>query len=95
MYDTLKELIKPELILLIPVLYFVGKALKKSAIADKHIPWILGTVAVFLSFLFVLATTQISNWQEVIMMIFVSFTQGVLCAGASVYINQIIKQNKK
>ena len=36
MYDMLKELIKPELIVLIPVLYLVGAGLKKSAVQDRQ-----------------------------------------------------------
>ena len=38
MYEMLKEMIKPELLVLIPVLYIFGTALKKSQISDKHIP---------------------------------------------------------
>ena len=37
--ETMKELIRPELLVLIPVLYFTGMDLKKSAsVLDKHIP---------------------------------------------------------
>ena len=95
MYEMIKELIKPELIVLIPVLYLIGVALKKSQIADKHIPLILGTTSVVLSLLFILATSTIGSWQEAIMAVFVGLTQGVLCAGASVYANQLVKQSGK
>lgn len=95
MYEMLIDFIKPELIVLIPVLYLLGIALKKSQIADKHIPSILGMTAVVLSLLFVLATSVIGSWQETIMAVFLGLTQGILCAGASVYFNQIIKQSKK
>lgn len=41
--ETMKELIRPELLVLIPVLYFTGMGLKKSAsVLDKHIPLLLG-----------------------------------------------------
>ena len=95
MYEMLKEFIKPELIVLIPVLYLAGVNLKKSEIADKNIPWILGTCSVVLCTLFILATTTIDGWQEALMAIFSSLTQGVLCAGASVYVNQLVKQSGK
>ena len=37
--ETMKELIRPELLVLIPVLYFTGMGLKKSvSVLDKHIP---------------------------------------------------------
>ena len=42
MYEMLKEFIKPELLVLIPVLYLFGAALKHSSVADKHIHLIVG-----------------------------------------------------
>ena len=95
MYEMLKEFIKPELLIMIPVLYLIGMALKKSQVADKHIPWILGIASVILSLLFVVSTSVINSWQETLMIIFTGTTQGILCAGASVYINQLVKQSGK
>ena len=95
MYEVLKEFIKPELLVLIPVLYLFGMALKKSQVADKHIPWLLGVFSVILSFLFIGATSVIEGWQETLLAIFSGLTQGILCAGASVYVNQIVKQSGK
>ena len=95
MYELIKEFIKPELVVLIPVLYLVGVALKKSNVLDKHIPWLLGSVAITLSLLFVGATSTINGYQEALIAIFTGLTQGVLCAGASVYVNQIAKQYNK
>ena len=95
MYEMLKEMIRPELLVLVPVLYIYGIALKKSRVADKHIPWLLGICSVVLSLLFLAATTEISRWQDGLLAVFSGVTQGVLCAGASVYVNQIVKQRKK
>ena len=95
MYEMLKEFIKPELLVLIPVLYLFGMALKKSQVADKHIPWLLGVASVVLSFIFIIATSVINGWQEALMAVFLGLTQGVLCAGASVYVNQLVKQSGK
>ena len=95
MYDLLKEFIKPEILILVPVLYLLGLALKKSAVADKHIPFILGMAGVFLALIFVAATSAFSGWQSVLMGVFSGITQGALCAGASVYVNQLVKQKKK
>lgn len=90
------EYIKPELILIIPVCYLIGYAIKNSEMGvDKWIPFILGGVSIVLCTLYILATSPISNYQEVLMAIFVSITQGVLTAGCSVYINQLIKQYNK
>lgn len=87
-----QQFIKPELLILIPVLYLVGIAIKKSNIADKHIPWILGVAGVILSVIYLISTEPIHGAQEVATALFTAITQGILCAGASVYINQIAKQ---
>ncbi|MCQ2478916.1 MAG: phage holin family protein [Clostridia bacterium] len=87
--------IKPELLILIPVLYLIGEAIKKSNIADKHIPLILGAAGVVLSGIYLFAVEPISGAQAVATALFTAFTQGVLVAGASVYADQIIKQAGK
>ena len=91
----LNEYIKPELLVLIPVLYLIGTAVKKSKIADKFIPWILGGVSVALSALWILATSFPANAAEAALAVFTAITQGVLIAGASVYVNQLVKQTGK
>lgn len=93
--EMLKSFIKPELVILIPVLFIIGKAIKNSEIKDKFIPLILGIVSIVLCSLYVYGTTDIANSKEFIMSIFVVITQGVLVAGASVYADQLIKQAKK
>ena len=89
------EYIKPELLVLIPVLYLIGMAVKKSNIADKNIPWILGGVSVALSALWILATAFPATAADAALAIFTAITQGVLIAGASVYVNQLVKQTGK
>lgn len=89
-----QEFIKPELLILIPVLYLIGTAIKKSKIDDRFIPLILGAVGVLSAAVYVIATESLNSAQTIATAVFTAFTQGVLCAGASVYINQIIKQTK-
>lgn len=91
----LNEYIKPELLVLIPVLYLIGTAVKKSKVADKFIPWILGGVSVALSALWIFATAFPATAAEAALVVFTSITQGVLIAGASVYVNQLVKQTGK
>ena len=91
----LKELIKPELIILIPVLYVVGIGLKKSKLSDTLIPLILGGIAIVLSSAWVIATSDISTLRDIAYALFISVTQGILSAGASVYVNQLYVQSKK
>ena len=89
------EYIKPELLVLIPVLYLIGVAVKKSKIADKFIPWILGGVSVALSALWIVATSYPATTADAALAVFTAITQGVLLAGASVYVNQLVKQTGK
>lgn len=94
--EMLKEFIRPELLVLIPVLYFIGIGLKSAeAFADKHIPLALGAVGVALAALWVVATSTIASPQDGALAVFTAIVQGVLVAGASVYINQLIKQSQK
>lgn len=90
-----QEFIKPELLILIPVLYLVGMAIKKSNVADKNIPWILGVCGVILAGIYLFATEDVIGSQAVATALFTAITQGILCAGASVYVDQLIKQSKK
>ena len=91
----LKEFIKPELLILIPVLYIVGIGLKKSKLSDTLIPLVLGGIAIALSAAWVIATSDISTLKDIAYVLFVSVTQGILSAGTSVYVNQLYVQSKK
>lgn len=87
-----QEFIKPELLILIPVLYFIGMGIKKSSVRDTLIPLILGGAGVALSAIYLFAAEPITGSQAVFTAIFTAITQGVLCAAAAVYTNQLIKQ---
>ena len=65
-----KEFIKPELIILIPVLYCIGAGIRKSALRNAIIPFILGGAGVVLSAIYLFASEPISNAQEVATAIF-------------------------
>ena len=94
--EVLKEYIKPELIVVAIVLYFVGMGIKNTElIKDKYIPIILGILGVIISAIYIIATSQINGYQEVLTVIFTAIVQGILVAGAAVYVNQIIKQKNK
>ena len=56
-----KEYIKPELIILIPVLYVIGAGIKKcKRISDNCIPLILGIIGTILSALWVFCDIYVS-----------------------------------
>ena len=90
--ENLMNYIKPEMMVLVVVLYFVGLALKKSSVSDRLIPLLLGLCGVLLALLWVLATSDIAGWQSGLMAAFTAIVQGILVAGCSVYANQIYKQ---
>lgn len=94
--EQIMNYIKPELVVVAAVLYFVGMGIKKTEyIKDKYIPMLLGIIGVILCAIWVFATCTCTNAQEIAMAVFVSITQGILVAGASTYINQLIKQKNK
>ena len=90
-----QKYIKSELLILIPVLYFIGIGLKKSKIPDKLIPLILGLASIALSSIWTFATSEVTSPKDIALAIFISITQGILLAGASVYVNQLYVQAKK
>ena len=88
--------VKPELIVVAIVLYIVGVALKKAqGVKDNAIPFILGAGGIILSAIWVLANSPLGTAQEVLMAVFTSIVQGILVAGLSTYVNQLIKQAQK
>lgn len=90
-----KNYIKTELLILVPVLYYVSIGLKKSKMPDRWIPLTLGFVSIALSAIWVLSTERILNVNQFFAAGFTSITQGVLVAGASVYVGQLAEKREK
>lgn len=81
--------IKPELIILVAVIYILGIVFKQTnIIKDKHIPLVLIVIGIVLATLWVLATTEFATTQDMFMAIFVAVTQGILVSAGAVGINQ-------
>ncbi len=96
LFEVIKEYVKPELLIVAIVLFFVGKGIKKSeVIKDKYIPIILGIIGVVISAIYVVATSEIAGYQSILMMIFTAIVQGIILAGLAVYANENITQLKK
>ena len=88
--------ILPELLILVPVLYALGFALKNSKkFADENIPLTLGACGIVLAFVYILSTQPLTSTQAVGSAIFAALTQGVLVAATAVFSNQVIKQGQK
>lgn len=94
--QVIQNYIKPELLVVAIVLYFIGMGIKNTEkINDKYIPIILGVFGVIISAIYIVATSIFNGYQSVLMAIFTAIVQGIMVAGLSVYANQLIKQTQK
>lgn len=94
--EQIMNYVKPELLVVSVVLYFIGMGLKQAqAVKDKYIPLFLGGAGILLCAVWVLATSPLGTGQDIAMAVFTSIVQGILVAGLSTYINQIVKQSSK
>lgn len=94
--EQIMNYVKPELIVVAIVLYFLGMWFKQAAfIKDKYIPLVLGIIGIFVCGIWVTATASFAAAQDIAMAVFVTIVQGILVAGLSTYVNQIVKQSSK
>lgn len=94
--EQITNYVKPELVVVAIALYFVGMALKQTqAVKDKYIPLILGGISIVICAMYVFATSACSTPRDIVMAIFTAIVQGILVAGLSTYVNQLIKQTNK
>ena len=89
------EYIRSELLLLIPVLNTVGAVLTPRRVPARGIPLLRGGLGILLSAVRVLSTTSVRTAQETAGAVFTAVTQGILLAGASVYVHQLYVQSQK
>ncbi|MEG2931305.1 MAG: phage holin family protein [Ruthenibacterium sp.] len=91
--ENVQQYISPELLIIVPVLFLIGTQLKRiPKFPNSKIPLTLGGIAVALSILYTFSTVPLNSVQEVLKALFIALTQGLLCAGSSVYTHQLIKQ---
>ena len=62
---------------------------------DKYIPLINGAVGIVICAIYVFATCVCTGSQDIALAVFTAITQGILVAGLSTYVNQIVKQTGK
>lgn len=87
------EFIKPELLSLILVGYFIGLALKNSEkIQDWTIPFIIGGVNIVLAVVYLFSVSDLLDSRKIAALVFTGFVQGALTAAGAVYGNQLKKQ---
>lgn len=95
--EEIMTYIRPELVILIPVLMLIGKAIKNASwIKDEGIPFILGTVSILITSIWVLAVTDVQGgWQHILGCVFDILVQGILLAGTATWGHQCYKQGTK
>lgn len=92
----LSSFILPELLILVPVLYALGYALKRNKkFTDESIPLVLCICGIILAFMYIVTTQPLNTKQALASAIFTAFTQGILAAATAVLSNQLIKQGEK
>lgn len=90
------DYIKPGLIVVAIILYFIGIWLKQSTLLlDKYIPLVVGFIGIVICGIWVIATSRFITGQDIALGLFTAIVQGILVAGLSTYVNQIIKQINK
>lgn len=96
-YEALVQYIRPELVIVTIVLYFIGNALRQCPyVKNELIPFVLGIISIFICAIYILAVDPVEGgYQQVLIAIFSIIIQGVCCAAASVYGDQLVKQSLK
>ena len=79
--------IKPELLIVSVLLYGLGVILKKSKLKDNYIPLILGCIGIVVGIVY---CGVVEGWS--IGGVVTGAVQGLLVAGSSTHIHQVIKQ---
>lgn len=93
--EEVRQYIQPELLTTIPILYVIGMQLKRSKkFPDSKIPVTLGIISIALSILYTFSTVPLHSVQNILQALFTGVTQGLLCAGTSVYTHQLMKQGR-
>ncbi len=88
-----KEFIKPELLILVPVLWFIGIVIKAMPkVSNWLIPFILMALGIILTTSYILGTDLPIVGRMIGNFIFSAVTQGVLVAAGAVMVDQVIKQ---
>ena len=75
-FETLQHYIEPQLMIIIPMLWGIGMAVKKSSIHNKYIPLILMTSSCVVSMLHLMSNRIILTSQDISSCLFAAITQG-------------------
>ncbi|MDD4125377.1 MAG: phage holin family protein [Eubacteriales bacterium] len=90
----LNEYISPSLLVLLPILYACGGALKKSKLADWKIPFVLGGAGIAFACIWLLAENYPAGIHDLLKALLAGFSQGLICAAVTVYAHNLVTQYK-
>lgn len=94
--ENMIEFVKPELTIVILVLWILGYFLKNAkTVKDNLIPFVLLVVGIGVAALWVFATSALGTPQDLALALFAAITQGVVVTGVAVLGNQLVKQAQK
>lgn len=93
--EELMKYIQPELIVLVPICYFLGQSIKNAGVRGAYVPFINTAVSIVLASLWVIARCPIRTYQEIALAIFTAIVQGALCSAGATLSYEMMKQNKK
>lgn len=89
--DFALQYIDPQFAILVVILYCAGNAIKRTHAVDcRWIPLLLTGIGTALAALSIFGSGKTS----IASALYQAFGQGILCAGMSVYLNQVLKQIK-
>ena len=89
MEETIIQWIQPELLVLVPVLYFAGAGLRQTRLPARWAGLALGAMGVGLSLLYLLAACPGGGGAA---LAFAALTQGILCAGCSALAGRLLRR---
>jgi hypothetical protein len=85
--------IDAEMLVLVPVLYIIGLMIKNTEkVANKYIPILLGLIGLISGVAWSMAG---AGGTVNVVVVANGVIQGILCAGAAVFANQLFKQAKE
>ena len=91
--EQITEYLKPELLSVAVILFFIGKWLARlQAVREPYIPLIKCGIGIALCAVWVLASCPLSSGPEIAMAVFTAVVQGVLAAGLSTFLGRVAGQ---
>lgn len=89
--SLVNKYVRSELIVLLPVLYILGRFLISEKVDQEKVNIVLLTVSVVLSGLYLFSALEMQDWKDILFAIFTSFVQGIILTGGVLFGNSLFK----